>query len=132
MAMTPAPDPQLPPSIVTRAIGGDEIADRSACNLAALHAVVTAAAERRVERRSARILKTGQRNQEWPVLKGVGFPPLLPQHRIGDEQSGRSQLDHRPGVLCDTCLGLALAGRLIGVLSGIRSFSSKTSLRTTA
>jgi hypothetical protein len=34
MAMTPAPDPQPPPSIVTRAISGDEIVDRSACNLA--------------------------------------------------------------------------------------------------
>jgi hypothetical protein len=100
MAMTPAPDPQPPPSIVTRAIGGDEIVDRSTCNLAALlqnhecfhhsihgaalassaqmrrtiehfanrnrrdHAVLTAAAEQRVERRSDRILKTGQRNQE--------------------------------------------------------------------
>jgi hypothetical protein len=29
------------------------------------HAVVTAAAERRIERRSARILKTGRRDQEW-------------------------------------------------------------------
>ena len=111
MAMTPAPDLQRPPSIVTRAIGDDEIVDRSACNLATLHAVVTAAAERRVERRIARILKTGQRNQEWPVLKGVGFPP------------GRS-LRYLPGA----CSG----GRLIGVLSGIRSFSSKNSLRTTA
>jgi hypothetical protein len=83
-------------SIVARAIGGDEIVDRSACNLARRttnappqysrrrisliramrrtiehfasrsrrdHAVVTAAAEQRVER-SARILKTSQRNQE--------------------------------------------------------------------
>ena len=34
-------------------------------------------------------------------LKVVGFRPLLPQHRIGDEQSGRSHVDHRLGVLCD-------------------------------
>lgn len=122
---------QLPPSIVTRAIGDDEIVDRSACNLATLHAVVTAAAERRVER-SARILKTGQRNQEWPVLKALAFPLCFRSTGSVTNNPVDLTLDHRPGVLCDTCLGLALAGRLIGVLSGIRSFSSKNSLRTTA
>jgi hypothetical protein len=63
-------------------------------------AVVTAAAERRVEEEVPGFSKPASAPGV-ASLKVVGFRPLLPQHRIGDEQSGRSHVDHRLGVLCD-------------------------------
>jgi len=159
MAMTPSPGPQPPPSIVTRAIGGDEIVDRSACNLALFcrttnappqysrcrisliramrrtiehfanrkrrdHAVVTAAAEQRVER-SARILKTGQRNQEWPVLKVLAFPSFRSTGSVANSPVDLTLTTDR-AFFAIPAWGLALAGKLIGVLSGIRSFLART------